>query len=340
MKNNYIASFSIIIAVCFMLLAGCGNENSHAVNFYYWKANVQAGNVERDYFNQLGCRRLYMRLFDIDVENGKAMPVGKIKPFQANTVFVGFNQVEYVPVVFITNRTFEQYTDKDNIQSLAAQILSLISEASKYNKIGEYKEIKMDCDWTASTKNAYFDFLKVMSEQSKLDVTCTLRLHQVRDKAGSGIPPVKKGYLMCYATSSPTEGMDRNSILDLGLLKSYTKNINDYPLPFDIALPLYSWGVIKNHLGKIRLINGLTADDLQSPAYRQTGDNNFEVMEDCFLQGMYLNSGFTIKIEEITPELLAETKEYLNKKIKSGYDIVYFHLSKGFLSRFSINDLK
>ena len=340
MKNTCNTFSYIIIAGCFLLLGGCTNENSHQVNFYYWKANIQAGAVESDYFNQLGGKRLYLRLFDIDIENDKAVPLGKIKPFQANDVFRGFNQIEYVPVVFITNRTFEKYVDKKSIKSLAAQVLSLIEETSRYNKTDGYNEINIDCDWTMGTKDAYFDFLKALAERSKLDVTCTLRLHQIRDKASTGVPPVGKGYLMCYSTSDPTEGMDRNSILDIGLLKGYTKNINDYPIRFDIALPLYSWGIIKNHLGKIRLMNGLTADDLQSPAFKRIGENSFEVMEDCFLQGMYINSGFTIKIEEISPELLTETKEYLNEKVKSDYDIVYFHLSKGFLNRFLISDLK
>jgi hypothetical protein len=340
MKNTFAIAIYIIVGFFMFFFGGCRRENSHQVNFYYWKANVQAGDVERDYYNTLGSQKLYIRLFDIDTENGKAVPLGKIKPFRANEAFAGFNKIEFIPVVFITNRTFDQYNDKENIRSLASQVLSLINEMSKYNKIDDYKEIKIDCDWTAGTKNAYFDFLKALGEQSKRDVTCTLRLHQVRDKADTGVPPVRKGYLMCYATSSPTEGMDRNSILDIGLLKGYTKNINDYPLAFDIALPLYSWGVVKNHLGEIRLMNGLTADDLQPPTFRQTGTNTFEVMEDCFLQGMYINSGFTIKIEEITPALLNETKEYLDKKVKNGYDVVYFHLSKGFLSRFSKNDLK
>ena len=339
MKRACNTFFNTIIAVCFILLSGCMHENSHQVNFYYWKSNVQTGIVERDYYNQLECQRLYLRFFDIDIENDNAIPIGRVKPFRADDMFAGFNQIEYVPVVFITNRTFELYSDKEKIQSLATQVLSLIKEMSRYNKTDEFKEIQIDCDWTTGTKNAYFGFLKAMSELSKLDVSCTLRLHQIRDKASAGVPPVRKGYLMCYSTSDPTEGMDRNSILDLGLLKGYTKNINDYPLPFNIALPLYSWGVIKNHLGKIKLMNGLTADDLQTPTFRQTGENNFEVMEDCFLQGMYINSGFTIKIEEITPELLTEAKVYLNEKIKSDYDIVYFHLSKGFLSRFSIDDL-
>ena len=180
MKNGYNITFFIIVG-CFMLfISSCRHENSHQVNFYYWKANVQVGDVERNFYNQLGSRKLYMRLFDIDIQDGKAIPLGKIKPFRANEVFAGFSHIEYVPVVFITNRTFEQFADEKNIRLLATQILALISETSKYNKIDEYKEIKIDCDWTSSTKNAYFSFLKVVGELSNLDITCTLRLHQIK----------------------------------------------------------------------------------------------------------------------------------------------------------------
>jgi hypothetical protein len=323
-----------------VLFCGCRRKNQHPVNFYYWKTSVLINNTERDYFNRLECRRLYLRLFDIDVQDDKAVPLGKIKPFQKNLLFGGERQIEYVPVVFMTNRTFEKYADKNKIQKLALQVSSQIKETTKYNQINEYREIQIDCDWATMTKNAYFEFLHALHDISKLDITCTLRLHQVKDKENTGIPPVKRGYLMCYATSDPTEEMERNSILDIGLLKSYTKNIKEYPINLDIALPLYSWGIIKNHLGKTKLMNGLTASDLQSPAFRQTGENSFEVIQDCFLQGTYLNSGFTIKIEEITPELLKEAKTYLDEKVNHHYNIVYFHLSKGFLERFTINDLR
>jgi hypothetical protein len=330
----------VFITICLTLFYSCRQKGKHAVNFYYWKTNVQADNTIWDYYDQLDCQRLYLRFFDIDIENDKVIPLGKIKPFQADRIFTGIRRIEYTPVVFITNRTFEKYTDDEQIQKLASHISSLIRETAMYNKINGYKEIQIDCDWTPGTKKAYFYFLKVLGDLSKSDITCTIRLHQIKDKNDTGVPPVRKGYLMCYATSDPTEGMDRNSILDIRLLKSYTQNINEYPLAFDIALPLYSWGIIKNHLGKIKLMNGLTSNDLQSPAFRQTGENSFEVVQDCFLQGMYINSGFTIKIEEITPELLNESKVYLDKKIKHDYNIVYYHLSKGFLNRFTIEDLK
>lgn len=330
----------LVVTICLLPLNSCRHKHPHAIHFYYWKTNMRIDPTEQFYFEQLGCNRLYLRLFDIDIDQGQTIPLGKIKPFQANQLFTNDLQPEIIPVVFITNRTFENYTSPESIRKLAAQIASLIKETARQNHINEYKEIQIDCDWTIGTKNAYFAFLNALHDLSKTDITCTLRLHQIKDCQSAGIPPVRKGYLMCYATSDPTERMDRNSILDINLLKSYTQNANTYPLAFDIALPLYSWGIITNHLGKIKLMNGLTASDLQSTAFKQTGDNTFKVTQDCFLQGMYVNSGFTIKIEEITPDLLKEAKSYLNEKIKRDYHIVYFHLSKGFLNRFTIDDLQ
>ena len=145
---------------------------------------------------------------------------------------------------------------------------------------------------------------------------------------------------MCYATSSPMENDTRNSILDMELLKAYTNNINDYPLNFDVILPIYSWGIVTNHLGQVKLVNGLTEADLQTPMFEKQDNNLYLVKEDGFLQSLYVNAGFTVKIETITPELLAETKRYLDHQIDRDFPWVYFHLSQGFLDRFTIEDLK
>ena len=165
-------------------------------------------------------------------------------------------------------------------------------------------------------------------------------LHQIRDRKKTGVPPVSRGSLMCYATPNPMEGDTRNSILDMELLKAYTTNINDYPLDFDVILPIYSWGIVTNHLNKVKLVNGLTEADLQTSMFEKTGDNLYLVKEDGFLQGLYVNSGFTVKIETISPELLAEAKQYLDHQIDRDFPWVYFHLSQGFLSRYSIENLK
>jgi hypothetical protein len=64
---------------------------------------------------------------------------------------------------------------------------------------------------------------------------------------------------MCYSTSSPLEKSDKNSILDVNILKSYLSKMEDYPVKkIEVALPIYSWGIITNHLGKHKLINALS----------------------------------------------------------------------------------
>ena len=327
----------LIVALLALMLSACTPKCSHNVDFYYWKSKCAIGETECDFFNQLKSKRLFVRLFDVDVEGNKAVPVGRIQSFGKDVLPNDSTQV--IPVVFITNQTFLNYANDSAVEKLAANVNSSIKHIMETAGVA-YDEIQIDCDWTQRTKEPYFRFLKQLADQSGHNISCTLRLHQIRDYQKTGVPPVERGSLMCYATSSPLEGDTRNSILDMELLKAYTVNINEYPLDFDVILPIYSWGIVTNHVGEVKLINGLTEDDLQMPMFEKTSDNLFLVKEDGFLQGMYVNSGFTIKIETITPELLAEAKQYLDRQIGKDFAWVYFHLSQGFLNRYTIDNLK
>ena len=329
--------FLPFVVLMTMFFSACTPKRSHSVDFYYWKSKFAIGETEREYFSRLDSKRLFLRLFDVDLENGNAVPVGQIQSFGKEQL--PRDDVRVIPVVFITNRTFLQYADDKGIDNLVSNVCSGIDHFMQAAQVA-YNEIQIDCDWTMATRDAYFHFLKALAKHSGRHISCTLRLHQIRDRQKTGVPPVDRGSLMCYATSSPLEGMSRNSILDMDLLKSYTANINDYPLPFDVILPIYSWGIVTNHLGKVKLLNGLTADDLQTPMFEKIDENMYKVKEDGFLQGMYINKGFTIKIEAIGQELLAEAKQYLENHIEKDYGWVYFHLSKGFLTRYEIDDLK
>lgn len=329
-------SFFLMVLAAFVFFA-CTNKRSHNVDFYYWKAKCAIGETEREYFNQLGSRRLFVRLFDVDIEGGEAVPIGQIQSFDKEQL--PGDSVVVIPVVFITNRTFLDYVDNESLDRLVSNVCSGIEHFMGVANVG-YNEIQIDCDWTERTRMAYFRFLEKLAEQSKRHISCTLRLHQIRDREKTGVPPVDRGCLMCYATSSPMEGMTRNSILDMELLKAYTSNINEYPLDFDLILPIYSWGIVTNHLGKVKLVNGLTEADLQTPMFEKKEDHLYLVKEDGFLQGLYVNSGFTVKIEDITPELLAEAKDYLDDRVERDFAWVYFHLSQGYLKRFAIDDLK
>lgn len=327
----------LIIALAVFVLSACTPKRHHDVDFYYWKSKCAIGEAERDYFNRLESQRLFVRLFDVDLEDGVAVPVGPIQGFGKD--MLPNDGVRVVPVVFITNETFLVCATDEAIAQLASNVSNDVGHFMDDAGV-VYDEIQIDCDWTERTCNAYFRFLKKLADLSGHNISCTLRLHQVRDREKTGVPPVSRGSLMCYATSSPREGMTRNSILDMDLLKAYTTNINDYPLDFDVILPIYSWGIVTNHLGQVKLVNGLTEADLQTPMFEKQDDGRYLVKEDGFLQGLYINAGFSVKIEAITPELLAEAKQYLDRQIDRDFPWVYFHLSQGFLNRFSIEELK
>lgn len=327
MKQN------IVYLILTFLLISC-REKSPEINFYYWKSNVNIGDNEKKYFNELNSKTLYIRVFDIDNAGNGASPKAKLVPFDSQAL-----SANYVPVVFITNRTFSNLSE-DAIKSLADNTNKLINESFTANKINNFNEIQIDCDWTGSTREAYFAFLSKLKEISGKRISSTIRLHQIKYKNKTGVPPIDKGYLMCYATENPSEPTDKNTILDLDILKDYLQNVNDYPIPFDIALPLYSWAIVTNHLGRIKLINAVTRDELNTTDFEQKSENMFRVQEDVFFHGMYLNKDFTLKLEEISPDLLKSTKNHLKKHVKKEYSIVYYHLDSQFLTQYSIEDLE
>lgn len=312
--------------ILFAIAISCTNYNSHDYTFYYWRTHLSLNTIEKKAINDATSPYLYTRFFDIEKKDGKFQPVAVITKddsFQTDK--------EIVPVVFIKNDVFYDIT-LDEVNFLVENVYTLIKK--KQNEFGFKisKEIQIDCDWTAGTNKEYFLFLTKLKERSKKNITCTLRLHQVKNSKLSGIPPVEKVYLMCYSTSSPLENSSKNSILDLPTLKSYLKNADLYTIHMDIALPIYSWGIVTNHLGKHQLINALSAKDLENINFKKISDNEVEVLKDGFYFGNYLNKGFTIKVEEISSQQLKEVKLFLNKKLNS-YHIVYYHLDRKFIDK-------
>lgn len=309
----------------FLLVTSCNKTKEHPYSFYYWKTNLKLDDTEKKALNQSTDPFLYTRFFDVDKVGGKFQPVAVItkdKSFETDK--------QIVPTVFITNQTF-LHIQKEEIHFLAESIHQLIQKKAKDYQLKINNEIQIDCDWTAGTKDDYFEFLKELKKISQKEITCTLRLHQVKDKNLTGIPPVEKVYLMCYSTSSPLENSDKNSILDLNIMKSYLAKLEDYPIKkIEVALPIYSWGIVTNHLGKHKLINALSAKDLDNPNFKKISDNEIEILKDGFYFGNFLNKGFKIKVEEISQEQLNSATEFLDKKI-STYNIIYYQLDSKFV---------
>lgn len=318
--------------LCILLLIfSCSTKEDHPYTFYYWKTKLALNADEKMALNKTTVPYLYTRFFDVDKSGEKFQPLGVI--IQDKSFIV---HQKIIPVVFITNRTF-LYIKKDEINFLARSINELVKKKITDYHLNSASEIQIDCDWTAGTRNDYFTFLKELKKISGKEVTCTLRLHQVRDKSTTGIPPVNKVYLMCYSTSSPLENSDKNSILDVPILKSYLADVDQYPIKkIEVALPIYSWGIVTNYLGKHKLINALAEKDLENSDFKKISDHEIEIMKDGFYFGNYMNKGFRIKIESISDSQLTEVTDFLDKKI-SRYHIIYYQLDSKFVRNRNLN---
>lgn len=317
-----------LLFVFLLILMACTDKPQHPYTYYYWKTHLKLDATEKTALDRASAPYLYTRFFDVDKIGSKFQPIGVLtvdKTFETGK--------EIVPVVFITNRTFH-YIKPAEIDFLAESVFNLIQKKTREYGLQPSAEIQIDCDWTAGTREDYFKFLNKLRAVSKKNVTSTLRLHQMKDQKTMGIPPVSKVYLMCYSTSSPLENPDKNSILDVDLAKNYLRHIEDYPIKtIDVALPIYSWGIVTNHFGKKRLINGLSKRDLHHENFKLTSANEAEVMQDGFYFGNYLNKGFKIKIETISDRQRQEMLEFINGKL-SDYTVVYYQLDSKFVQTF------
>lgn len=316
---------NLFIILVLLSLCSCKRED-RKVDFYYWQTQFNLDKTERSTLAKTHSTVVYTRFFDVDKENGNIHPEGIIKIDSTLSI-----QQKITPVVFITNRTWVNIS-MEELDFLAKKVNTEINKIAKKTSLELTHEIQIDSDWTASTKTDYFTFLEKLKLASNKEVTSTIRLHQIKDKNLMGIPPVKKGILMCYATSSPLKNQKENSILDIELMKNYLQSLEDYSLNLDFALPLYSWGIVSNHLNKKRLINGLSHQKLKNTKGIQfVKDNHYLIQEDGFYFGHYLSKGFTIKVEEVSNETLKESLEFLDKKMGHKIPLIYYHLDTQFL---------
>jgi hypothetical protein len=242
------------------MLAAC-KETDRKISFYYWRTAFQLRDVETDALMYNNVHRLYVRYFDADVVDGTVQPVSPIKS-PAN-----IGGIEIVPVVYIKNRVFEKL-DSTGIPAIAGNVHRLVSMINRSLTVTP-AEMQFDCDWTESTKDRYFQFITKYKDISKQAISATIRLHQVKYAARTGVPPVDHGVLMYYNMGTINAG-PKNSIYEKSTAAAYNAFIESYPLTLDVALPVFSWG-LKIREGKVvELLNKIYFTHFEN-------DSNFSV---------------------------------------------------------------
>ncbi|HEY4785895.1 MAG TPA: hypothetical protein VIH57_07590 [Bacteroidales bacterium] len=327
------------LSLLFLLLIGCKKPAPQRA-FYYWKTTFHPSASEEKYLTDLKVHKIYLRLFDVewDESKGKAMPVGKIS-FNDKPAL----KLEFVPVVYIVNKTLQE-TSPGAIPDLALKILGLTQNLTQTNYI-QFKELQLDCDWTESTREKYFLFLNTLKAElakNHQTLSATIRLHQIKYAVLTGIPPVHRGMLMYYNMGKIDALSPKNSIYNNEDASKYVEYIRKYPLPLDVALPAFSWGVHIRGNKVIDLLNNMTPADFKNNANFIRADSlQLTVDSSCFFRGFYFMRNDHIKFEDVSPEMCLQAAQQLTHKLegKPG-SVAIFHLDSLIITRYEEKKLE
>jgi len=307
--------------------------------FYHWKTKLHLSNYEKNILDSLQVKKLYVKFFDLDWDEASADVIP-----HASLITKGDlpQNLEIVPCIFITNRSFKQLPEK-KMETLAIRVMEKIDRLARQIPGRMIGELQFDCDWTTSTRDKYFRFLEIISKKIKdrhIILSGTIRLHQVKYPKRTGVPPVDRGMLMFYNMGDLENPEETNSILNLEKAEHYVGALNDYPLELDVALPIFSWAVAYRGQEMIKLITEITPETLaDSTRFVKEGENRYHLLKSTYINGIYLYKGDWLRTEGVTPEALKKAALLLQKNRKKSFaNLTYYHLDSVAINRFSYED--
>jgi hypothetical protein len=351
--TNKVYFLNWMLLLSFSFLMSCNQKSEPRQierSFYYWKSNLHLSTLEKKALDTLGVKTLYIKFFDIDwnAQQQKALPIAKLTTNENSladvreTKYVKTLKFTVIPTVFITNETF-LHIDTASITTLVNNTYNLITNTIALYAFDNIGGIQFDCDWTENTKEKYFAFLsasKKIYANSNMEISATIRLHQIKFLSKTGVPPVDKGMLMCYNMGNLKNPLTKNSIIETAELKKYISNLPLYPLPLDVALPLFEWNV----LFRKNMYNGILRDfliDSFSSSFTTKKENNFTLLKDTFLQGYQLQKDDVIRNEKSNYPTIIEVANEINQRLKNTQlRVSLYHLDSVILTKYKTHELE
>lgn len=294
----------ILLAVLLLALQLMPKEIPYT--FYHWK---QTYNSSQEHEPK------YIKVLDIAHVGTTKIHVTKFTNKIKRTI---------VPVIYIDNPVFKY----EEPISFAKKLVSILEK--KAHNTFNYNEVQIDCDWTDSTKEAYFSFLKTFKKVAKKQLSTTVRLHQIKYHKKTGVPPVDKGVLMYYNMANFKDLATKNYILDLELAQKYHYNFDSYPLKLDLALPLYAQANIIRFESVAGIIEGVRKKDLNEH-FKTLKNNHYEVTKTHYFKKRLLYEGDLLRIDEVSIKDLKEAIKGLKKVMKKPEELIFYRWgNKGF----------
>lgn len=307
--SQRLLGFQILVLSLTLCISSCQPKPQVQRAFYHWQTSLSLSPTEQKSLQSLQVSRLYAKFFDVDWDEaqGQIVPLASI---QIDTA--GLQYLQLIPVIYITNRTWDHVESEAQLETLVQRIIAKIDALAQPLGKPNLPEIQIDCDWTAGSRRVYFAFLEKLSKklvQRKCHVSTTIRLHQYKYPQRTGIPPVASGTLMLYNVGDLESWEEENSIFSKSAVDAYAP-FPKYALPLDVVLPAFSWGVLFREGEMIRLLNELRVEDLSGDArFEQIAPQRFRAQKSTYLNGHYLYQGDLLRIETCgTSELLAAAR--------------------------------
>jgi hypothetical protein len=329
-----------LLAMAVLFLSACNDSPKHAPRsiepaFYYWKSTYNPSPYENARMDSLNIKTLYLKFFDVDWDDVRHLPVPqaiiRLREKPAATI---------IPVVFITNESLQQM-DSSKTGWLADKMVTLIKAILQKDSLALPAELQIDCDWSASTKDKYFALLKSIKQLLPgITLSATIRLYQTKYFDKAGVPPVDRGLLMCYNMGNLKKIDAGNSIIETAELKKYIGNLGDYPLPLDVALPIFNWKVWFRKGQYEGITEEMPDEVLQSMAFTKNG-NNYTAVVDMNVGGYEFKEGDVLRRENSDADVVLQCAKIVSDKLKNTRcRVSLYHLDSVLLSKYSTNELE
>ncbi len=331
-RRNY---FIFLIYATFF--TACRPKTTTTHSFYLWRSNTSLSSKEILTLHNLHITKLYLHFFDVvrDKETGYIIPTAAVKVDSKS-----LSNFELIPVVYFDNSAL------NNMKSSDAEVLSKRIVTYTNNLCGKdsivYNEFQLDCDWNESTKATYFQIIQnTKALMPGKIISSTIRLHQVKYRNITGIPPADRGTLMFYNMGDFNPGNDDNSILNLEESEKYITTLDDYPLPLDVALPVYEWSVIFRYNKPVSIIHRTGTEELKNlPGIRQLHENSFIADTSTWFHSEYIKQNDIIKTETVTFDQLKKAASLLRRHLKNeNRTVILFDLEEKNINRIKQDEI-
>jgi hypothetical protein len=270
--------------------------------FYFWKTRWQGSPEILQTIRDNGVKRFYMRFFDVAWDDAAKAPQ-PVSPLEFASPPPG--EVELVPVVFLVNAVFLNIPDA-KLEELAGHVWKKASGMAQQQSAA-FHQLQIDCDWSDGSRKKYFRFAELLGRKAEREgkiLSATIRLHQIKYKERTGIPPVSRGMLMFYNFGKIEADAARNSIFNTEDAERYASYIAAYPLNLDVSLPVFSWSVHSRDGQVLGLLEKVgTAEVSAFDGFQPAGPNRFTASRSFFFRGSYFREGDRILVEETTPDM-------------------------------------